>query len=212
MSRRGPHGAHRSEPFGPLQNQRGAGAPHHRVPAQHHLDRASLLASRGEDARWPRGHRGVLRGHHCLADHRRRRIELVEQPGVRQPTRAGHGAFDAGGQRVQRSKEQLELVSRRGRGPPAQRVQQVLQPVRQVGDPGVAHRGRHALHRVDGAEQPADLAGRGGLALPLEQQPVAGAQMLPALGQEKGGVLREVHAVSPGRAAPPRARGRAGMA
>ena len=92
------------------------------------------------------------------------------------------------------------------------RVEQVLQPVRQVGDAGVAHRRRHALDRVDGAEQPADRLGRGGLALPLEQQLVAGAQVLPALGQEQRGVLRDDPSVSPGRAAPPRARGKAGTA
>src|SRR2546427_2853316 len=36
-------------------------------------------------------------------------------------------------------------------------------------------------------------------ALPVEQQLVAGAQVLPALGQEQLGVLREVHGISRGR-------------
>src|SRR5207253_242830 len=57
-----------------------------------------------------------------------------------------------------------------------------------------AHRRRHPFHRVHGAEQPAHRRQAGGVPLPLEQQLVAGAQVLPTLCQEQLGVLRQVHA------------------
>src|SRR2546430_10549927 len=64
----------------------------------------------------------------------------------------------------------------------------------EVGDAGVAHRRRHPFHRVHGADQPAHRRQAGGVPLPLEQQRVAGAQVLPTLCQEQLGVLRQVHA------------------
>src|SRR2546427_2810014 len=46
---------------------------------------------------------------------------------------------------------------------------------------------------MDRAEQSAHRFGRAAISLPLEQQLIAGAQVLAALGQEQLGVLRQVH-------------------
>ena len=113
---------------------------------------------------------------------------------------------------VPRPKQQLQEVIRgRSRAAPHQ-VEQVLGPVGQVGDACIAHRRRHALHGVHGAEQSTDRCGVGGSPLPVEQQLVAGAQVLPAFREEQLGVLRQVHVVSRARAERPRARAMAGTA
>src|SRR5258707_5812599 len=72
-------------------------------------------------------------------------------------------------------------------------VEQILHAVREIGDAAVPHRRGHALDRVDRPEQAADRLGRGGIPLPVGQQLIAGAQMLPALGQEQLGGLRQIH-------------------
>src|SRR4029077_16925132 len=72
-------------------------------------------------------------------------------------------------------------------------VEQILQAMGQIGDAAVPHRRRHAFDRMHRAEQAADRLRRRRLALPLEQQLIAGAQVLAALGQEQLGVLREIH-------------------
>ena len=106
---------------------------------------------------------------------------------------AGHREVDGLFERVRGAEQQLEgLVGRRLPAAP-QVIEEVLHPVGEVGDPGVAHRRRHPLHRVHRPEDPPDRLRRRRAALPLEQQLVAGAQVFPALGQEQLGVLRQIH-------------------
>ncbi len=116
------------------------------------------------------------------------------------------------GQRVHRAEHQLEHPGPCRDPSLPETVEQVLHPMSQLGHAGVAHRRGHPLDRMDGPEQPADRLGRRRLPLPLEQQQVAGAQVLAALREEQRRVLRNVHRVSPGRAGRPRARERAGTA
>jgi len=125
---------------------------------------------------------------------------------------AHHGELHRLLERVPRPEQQLQQLVVRGPPPAAQQVEQILGAVGEVGDAGVAHGRRHPLDGVHRTEQSPDGREVRGAALPLEQQLVAGAQVLPALGQEQLGVLREVHGISRGRAGRPRGRATVGTA
>ena len=121
------------------QDQRGTGAPHHRFAAEGNFD--------GTDP--SRLGRGSRRSSGALAT--RRPVELRRELGL-------DGGIDSGSERVHRAEQELEH-SRVGRhAATAQRVEQVLQPVGQVGHAGVPHRRRHALDRV---HRPEEAAHRG---------------------------------------------------
>ena len=120
-------------------------------------------------------------------------IDVGENREVRLALAACHGEPDRFLERIGRAEQQLDdLVGGRAAAA-AQMVEQILHPVREIGDAAVAHRRRHAFDRMDRAEQAADRLGRGAIPLPLEQQLIAGAQVLAAFGQEQLGVLRKIH-------------------
>src|SRR6266545_876757 len=123
----------------------------------------------------------------------RRPIDFGEHRQVGLALAPRHGEPDRFLERVGGAKQQLnDFVGWRSTAA-AQMVEQILHAVRQIGDAAVPHRRGHALDRVDRPEQAADRLGRGGIPLPIEQQLIAGAQVLPALGQEQLGVLRQIH-------------------
>src|SRR6266508_2532752 len=123
----------------------------------------------------------------------RRPIDFGEHRQVGLALAPRHGEPDRFLERVGGAKQQLnDFVGWRSTAA-AQMVEQILHAVRQIGDAAVPHRRGHALDRVDRPEQAADRLGRGGIPLPIEQQLIAGAQVLAALGQEQLGVLRQVH-------------------
>src|SRR5439155_1687011 len=96
-------------------------------------------------------------------------------------------------ERIGGAEQELERVLARRLAAATQMVEQILHAMGEIGHAAVAHRRRHALDGMDGAENAADRLRRGGMTLPLEQQLIAGAQVLAALGQEPPGVLRQVH-------------------
>ncbi len=120
-------------------------------------------------------------------------IDLGEDREVGFPLTACNGEPDRFLERIGRAKQQLDDVLGGCVTAATQMVEQVLHAVREIGDAAVSHRRRHPFDRMHGTEQAADRLGRRRVPLPLEQQLIAGAQVLAAFGQEQLGVLREIH-------------------
>src|SRR2546428_656785 len=188
---------HRAEALRLLDDEQRPAALQRGLRAQRHLDEAARrgLELHGRGGRWGRRRGATAPALRSRRGHARRRVVQVRHDlgDLQLAFPAHHRQLDGVLQRVARPEQELQQLIRRRARPAAQQVEQTFHAVSEVGDPGVAHRRRHSLHRVHRAEQPAHGREPGGVFLPLEQQLIAGAQVLPAFGQEQLGVLRQVH-------------------
>jgi hypothetical protein len=203
--RRGrPEPTHRPQRFRLAQRQEGARAPERGRGIDGHPDPPAAPGHRPGrfrfDLRRGRGRPG-LRGDPCEFGEQAREIEARILARRRRLHRLVQG--------VHHPEEQVGVLPSRG-GRVAEPGQRGLGAMGQLGQVGVAHRRRHALEGVHGAEQRHHRFRRGRIPLPLQQRAAAGRQLLAAFGEEEGGVARGVHGLSPGLAAPPRAPGMAG--
>ena len=87
----------------------------------------------------------------------------------------------------------MERVVGRRLAAATEMIEEILHAVGEIGDAAIPHRRRHALHRMDRTEDATHRFRGGRMSLPLEQQLIAGAQVLAALRQEQLGVLRKIH-------------------
>ena len=196
---------HRAERLRTAQDQRGPGAPHHR---------SRRMVTDRSTARTSDPTRAVARRRGSGALATRRPVELGRELGARRRRRCLRAAASTPAPSASTARNRSwNTAGSAATRPLPQRVEQVLQPVGQLGHAGVAHRRRHALDRVHRAEEPVHRLERdAGARSHSSSELVAELQVLAALGEKERGVLGQVHRISPGRAGPPRARGMAGTA
>ena len=87
-------------------------------------------------------------------------------------------------ERIGRSEQQLEGIGRHCLAAVSQQVEQILDPMRDIGYDGVAHGRRHPFDGMHRAEERPEWLRGAGIVLPDEKLLIESSEMLAAFGQE----------------------------
>ena len=95
-----------------------------------------------------------------------------------------HRTLDGLFERIGRSEEQIEGIGGHCLAVVSQQVEQILDPMRDIGDDGIAHGRRHPFDSMYRAEERPEWLRGAGILLPGEKLLIQSSEMLAAFGQE----------------------------